>query len=103
MSFTDPTEEGLSDREIRKRTDPELMAPIPGPESQLQEVKDLWDPEASTSLENISTAFNDLFLKHKADIGRCNIAKHPVEVEPGPVSHREGAKRMSPEKAERAN
>ena len=38
LSSTDPTEEGLSDREIRKRTDPELMAPIPGPESKLQEV-----------------------------------------------------------------
>ena len=70
LSSTDPTEEGLSDREIRKRTDPELMAPIPGAESQLQEVKELWGPEASTSLENILTEFDDLFIKHKADIGR---------------------------------
>ena len=29
LSSTEPTEAGLSDREIRKRTDPELMAPIP--------------------------------------------------------------------------
>ena len=28
LSSTDPAEEGLSDREIRKRTDPELMAPV---------------------------------------------------------------------------
>ena len=42
-------------------------------------------------------------MKHKADIGRCTIAKHPVEVEPGAVPHREGARCMSPEKAERAN
>ena len=42
-------------------------------------------------------------MKHKADIGRCTIAKHMVEVEPGAVPHREGARRMSPEKAERAN
>ena len=42
-------------------------------------------------------------MKHKADIGRCTIAKHPVEIEPGAVPHREGARRMSPEKAERAN
>ena len=41
LSSTDPSETGLSEREIRKRTDPELMAPIPGPDSQLQEVKDL--------------------------------------------------------------
>ena len=77
------------------------MAPIPGPETQLQDVKDLWDPEASTSLENISAEFDDLFMKHKADIG--TIAKHPVEVDPGAVPHRDGARRMSPEKAELAN
>ena len=42
-------------------------------------------------------------MKHKADIGKCIIAKHPVEVEPGAIPHREGARRMSPGKAERAN
>ena len=42
LSSTDPSEAGLSEREIRKRTDPELLAPIPGPDSQLQEVKKLW-------------------------------------------------------------
>ena len=103
LSSTDPTEEGLSDREIRKRTDPELMAPVQGPASQLKEVQDLWGPKASASFENILTEFDDLFMKHKADIGRCVIAKHPVDVEPGAVPHREGARRMSPEKAERAN
>ena len=42
-------------------------------------------------------------MKFKGDIGKCKIAKHPVEVEPGAVPHREGARRMSPDKAERAN
>ena len=42
-------------------------------------------------------------MKRKADIGCCTIAKHTIEVEPGAVPHREGARRMSPEKAERAN
>ena len=68
------------------------MAPIPGQESQLQKVKDLWGPKASTLLENILTEFDDLFMKHKADIGPCTIAKHPVEVEPGAVPDREGAR-----------
>ena len=66
-------------------------------------MKDLWGSEASTSLENILTEFDDFFIKHKVDIGRCTIAKHPVETEPGAVPHREGARRMSPEKAARAN
>ena len=98
-----PTEEGLSDREIRKRTDPERMAPIQGPASQLKEVQDLWGPKSSNSLENSLTEFDDLFMEHNADIGRCTIAKHPVEVEPGALPHREAARRMSPEKTERAN
>ena len=103
LSSTDPSESGLSEREFRKRTNPELMAPIPGPDSQLQEVKDLWGASACESLGRILNEFDDLFMKHKADIGRCTIAKHTVEVEPGAVPHREGARRMSPEKAERAN
>ena len=70
LSSTDPTKEGLSDREILKRTDAELMAPIQRPESQLKEVQDLWGHKASTSLENSLTEFDDLFMKHKADIGR---------------------------------
>ena len=76
LSSTDPTEEGLSDRETRKRTDPELMAPVLGPESQLKEVQDLCGPKASVSLENVLTDFDDLFMKHKADICRCTIAEH---------------------------
>ena len=79
------------------------MAPIPGPESQLQEVKDLRSAEASASLENLLSAIDDLLLKHKVDIGSCTIAKHPFEVEPGVIPHREDARKMSPEISERAN
>ena len=96
LSSTEPTEAGLSDR-------PEIVAPIPGPESQLKEVQDLWGPAACTALENILTEFDDLFMKHKADIGRSTIAKYPVEVKPGAIPHREGARRISPKKAERVN
>ena len=63
----------------------------------------MWGPKTSASLENVLTELDDLFMKHKADIGRCTIAKHPVVVKPGAIPHREGARRMSPEKAERAN
>ena len=103
LSATDPSEAGLSEREIRKRTDPDLLAPIPGPDSQLQEVKKLWGASACESLDNILNEFDDLFMKRKADLGRCTIAKHTIEVEPEAVPPCEGARRMSPEKAERAN
>ena len=104
LSSTDASEERLSEREVRKRTDPDLLAPNPGPESQVDEVQKLWGQTARDSLDNILTEFDELFMKHKADIGRCKSAKHTVEVvDPGDTPHREGARRMSREKAERAN
>ena len=103
LSSTDPSEAGLSEREVRKRTDPDLLAPIPGPESQLEEVQKLWGQTACDSLEKMLIEFDDLFMKHKAEIGRCKIVKHTVKVEPGATPHREGTRRMSREKAERAN
>ena len=99
LSSTDPSEPSLSEREVKKRTDPVLLDPIPGPEVQLDEVRNLW---GSTLLKNSSVNLI-LSVKYKADIGKCKIAKHPVELEPVAVPHREGARRMSPEKTERAN
>ena len=58
---------------------------------------------AEDSLNNIPTEFDDLFRRHKADIGRCTTAKHPVEMEPRATSHREGVRRRTPDKAEPAN
>ena len=42
-------------------------------------------------------------MKNKSDIGRCKIAKHKIELEPEAIPHREGARRMSPDKAAKAN
>ena len=89
--------------QVRKRTDPDLLAPIPGPETQLEDVQTWWGQTARDFLNNILTELDDLLMKHKADIGRCKIAKHTVDIEPGATPHREGARRMLREKAERAN
>ena len=42
-------------------------------------------------------------MKHKADIGRCQRAKHRIELEPEAIPHRDGARGMSPDKAANAN
>ena len=42
----------------------------------------------------------DVFSKHKADIGCCNFVEHELEIEEGSVPHREGARRMTPNKSE---
>ena len=73
LSSTDPSEAGLLEHEIRKRTDPDILAPIPGPNSQLQEVKKLWGASACESLDNILNEFDDLFMKRKADIGLAAV------------------------------
>ena len=42
-------------------------------------------------------------MKNKSDLGKCKIAKHRIELEPEAIPHREGARRMSPDKAAKAN
>ena len=67
----------------------------------MEEVQKLWGQTARNCLNNIITVFDDLFMKQKADIGRCKIAKLTVEVEPGAIPHRDVFRRLSAEKAER--
>ena len=42
-------------------------------------------------------------MKTKANIGRCRLAKHRIEFEPEAVPHREGARRMTPDKEAKAS
>ena len=41
----------------------------------------------------------DVFSRHKADIGCRNFVEHEIELEEGAVTHREGARRMTPHKS----
>ena len=101
LSSTEPSELDLSESEKRKRTDPQLLKAIPGPD--LSSVLSSWGEEARDKLETILNEYEDLFMKNKSDIGRCKIAKHRIELEPEAIPHREGARRMSPDKAAKAN
>ena len=47
--------------------------------------------------------YDSLFMKHKADLGRCKILEHFIDLEPDAIPHREGARRMTPDKASKAN
>ena len=101
LSSTEMSEEGLSESEKHARTDPQLLKPIPGPD--LSSVLSSWGEGARNQLASVLSEYDDLFMKHKADIGRCKIAKHRIELEPEAIPHREGARRMSPDKAAKAN
>ena len=101
LSSTEISEEGLSENEKRERTDPQLLKPIPGPD--LSSVLSSWGKGARDQLASVLNEYDDLFKKDKADIGRCKIAKHCIELEPEAIPHREGARRMSPDEATKAN
>ena len=101
LSSTELSEEDMSESEKRAQTDPNLLKPIPGPD--LSSVLSFWGEGARDQLAEVLNEYDDLFMKHKADIGKCTIAKHRIELEPEAIPHREGARRMSPDKAAKAN
>ena len=85
----------------RERPDPQPMKPIPSP--NISSVLSFWGEGARDQLEEVLNEYDDLFKKHKADIRRCTIAENRIELEPEAIPHREGARRMSPDKAAEAN
>ena len=86
---------------MQKRPDPRLLNAISGP--NLSSVLSFWGKEARDKLGGFVSECDDLFMKNKADIGRCKIAKHRIDLKPEAVPQREGARSMSQDKAAKAN
>ena len=101
LSSTELSEEEMSESEKRAQTNPNLLKPIPGPD--LPSVLSSWGEGAREQLAEVLNEYDDLFMKHKADIGKRTIAKYRIELEPQAIPHNEGARRMSPDKAAKAN
>ena len=57
-------------------------------EEQLKAIKEVLDRN------------EDVFSKHKADISCCNFVEHEIELEESAVPHREGVRRMTPNKSD---
>ena len=60
---TDPSD-GLSEHEKRKRTGPALLAPIPDPEAQFDEVQNLWGSTARDTLDKLLQEFDEAQSRH---------------------------------------
>ena len=101
LSSTKISEEDLTENEKRARTDLQLLKPIPCP--NLSSVLSFWGEGSRDQLAEALNEYDNLFMKHKADIGKCTIAIHSIELKPEVIPHREGARRMSPDKAAKAN
>ncbi len=69
----------------------------------LEEFKDRITPAQLDRLRAVLEAIAAVFAKNKADVGRCRLIEHRIDLEPDAVPHHEGARRMAPFKAEKAN
>ena len=69
----------------------------------LPEIKHLMGKVTDEQLEAIKDVLDgnqDVFSRHKADIGCCNFVELETELEESAVPHREGARRMTPNKSD---
>ena len=56
--------------------------------------------EQLDAIKDVLERNEDVFSRHKADIGCCNFVEHGIELEETAVPHREGARRMTPHKSD---
>ena len=56
--------------------------------------------EQLEAIKDVLERNEDVFSKHKADIGLCNFSEHEIELEVSAMPHREGARRMTPHKSD---
>ena len=56
--------------------------------------------EQLEAIKDVLERNEDVFSRHKADIGCCNFVEHEIELGESAVTHREGARRMTPHKSD---
>ena len=56
--------------------------------------------EQLEAIKEVLERNEEVFSRHKADIGCCNFVEHEIELEENAVPHREGARRMTPHKSD---
>ena len=55
--------------------------------------------EQLEAIKDVLERNEEVFSRHKADIGCCNFVEHEIELEENAIPHREGARRMTPHKS----
>ena len=56
--------------------------------------------EQLEAIKDVLERNEEVFSRHKADIGCCNFVEHEIELEENAIPHREGARRMTPHKSD---
>ena len=57
----------------------------------------------NSCFEQLLHEYEGVFQKHKANLGRCAVIEHKIDLELGAVPWREGPRGMTPFKTEKAN
>ena len=68
--------------------------------SEIEHLRGKVTDEQLEAIKDILERNEDVFSRHKADIGCCNFVEHEIELEESAVPHREGARRMTPHKSD---
>ena len=56
--------------------------------------------EQLEAIKDVIERNEEVFSRHKADIGCCDFVEHEIELEENAIPHREGARRMTPHKSD---
>ena len=83
-----PERPRLEEMEMDKPVLPEIELKAKVTDEQLEAIKDVLE------------RYEEVFSRHKADIGCCNFVEHEIELEESMVPHKEGAWRMTPHKSD---
>ena len=66
---------------------------------EIEHLRGQGDGRTARSHQGLLERNEDVFSKHKADIGCCNFVEHEIELEESAVPHMEGTRRMTPNKS----
>ena len=68
--------------------------------SEIEHLRGKITDEQLEAIKDVLERNEEVFSRHKTDIGCCNFVEHEIELEENAVPHREGARRLTPHKSD---
>ena len=85
-------------KSLKSETDDGLSSCWNFPERPTLDLRGKITDKQLEAIKDVLERNEEVFSRHKADIGCCNFVEHEIELEENAVPHREGARRMTPHK-----
>ena len=100
-SLKSETDDGLSScSNFPERPTPDEMQSDKPVLPEIEHLRGKLTDKQLEAIKDVLERNEEVFSRHKADIGCCNFVEHEIELEENAVPHREGARRMTPHKSE---